>query len=356
MIDSFLDIDERLASLSRSGDPLEALTSAVDFEVFRPVLERAVPRADRRRGGRPPFDHVLMFKVLILKSIHGLSYEQTEFYIRDRLSWMRFLGLSFSKPVPDENTIRDFAEALTRADAMRTVFDRFDAVLRDRGYLAMGGQLVDATVVKAPRQRLTEGEKAAVKKGKAAEEIWENKATAVQKDTDARWTVKYTKAKPKEDGQKLVDLAIPEFGYKDHIAIDRRYGFIRTWTVTAASNHDGAQLAALLDPNNTGSEVYADTAYRSKKNEEMLADRLLTSQIHRKKPKGKPMPERTSKANGRKSKVRAHVEHPFARLKGPMRLFVRTIGKARAETHIGLANLAYNMSRLVFWEKNTAPA
>lgn len=287
-----------------------------------------------------------MFKVLILKSIHGLSYEQSEFYIRDRLSWMRFLGLSFSQPVPDENTIRDFAEALTRADAMKPLFEHFDAALHDRGYLAMGGQRVDATVVKAPRQRLTEDEKAAVKAGRTAAEIWEKKAKAAQKDTDAGWTVKYTKAKPKEDGKKLVDLAIPEFGNKDHIAIDRRFGFIRTWEVTAASNHDGAQLEAPLDPNNTGSEVYADTAYRSQKNEAMLDKRLLTSQIHRKKPKVRPMPERTSKANGRKSKVRAPVEHPFARLKGPMRLFLRTIGKARAETHIGLANLAYKMHRL----------
>jgi IS5 family transposase len=352
----FFDIQERLKKISERGDPLEALARTVDFEDFRSLLEKAVPRADRSRGGRPPFNAVLMFKILILKSMYGLSYEQTEFFIGDRLSWMRFLGLDLSKPVPDENTIRDFAESLTRANALEGVFSRFDEALHHQGFLAMSGQLVDATIVAAPRQRNTDAEKEAIKAGKSATEIWSKPAKAAQKDVDARWTVKYSKAKPKTEGQKLVDLAIPTFGYKDHINIDRRYGFIRKYAVTPASSHDGAQLETVLDPCNTGSQIYADTAYRSNKNEAMLANRMLNSQIHRKKPKGKPMPQATQRANGRKSKVRAFVEHPFARLKGPMGLFVRTIGIERAKTHIGLANLAYNMNRLVYWRRKQALA
>ena len=60
------DVDERLRELSAKGDALERLSELVDFEVFRPDLERAVPRADGSKGGRPAFDHVLMFKVLLL--------------------------------------------------------------------------------------------------------------------------------------------------------------------------------------------------------------------------------------------------------------------------------------------------
>ena len=152
-----------------------------------------------------------------------------------------------------------------------------------------------------------------------------------------------------------VDLAIPAFGYKNHIGIDRRHRLIRRWTVTDAARHDGALLPELIDTSNTAGDVWADTAYRSKANESFLAGRLLRSQIHRKKPKGKPMPRRSARANARKSAVRAAVEHVFARQKGPMGLFIRTIGIVRARTKIGLANLTYNMQRMV-WLMDQATA
>jgi IS5 family transposase len=75
----FFDIDERLRQLSAKGDSLERLYAIVDFELFRVDLERAVPRSDRAKGGRPPFDHVLMFKVLVLQACHNLSDERTEY-------------------------------------------------------------------------------------------------------------------------------------------------------------------------------------------------------------------------------------------------------------------------------------
>jgi IS5 family transposase len=113
-----------------------------------------------------------------------------------------------------------------------------------------------------------------------------------------------------------VDLAIPAFGYKNHVSIDRGFGLIRNWTTT----HD------VLDRTNTASDVWADTAYRSAKNEAMLARCGFASRIHRKKPPGRPMPERMRIANAQKSKVRSVVEHVFAHQKGPMGLIVRTIG------------------------------
>ena len=130
----------------------------------------------------------------------------------------------------------------------------------------------------------------------------------------------------------------------------------RNWTATHAAAHDGARLEAVLDRGNTASDVWADTAYRSANNEEILARRGLVSRIHRKKPKGKPMPERTRIANAQKSKVRSTVEHVFAHQKGLMGLFVRTIGLARATTKIGLANLLANMRRLLWLQRQPAPA
>ena len=242
----------------------------VDFELFRPELERAVPRADRSKGGRPPFDHVLMFKVLILQTQNNLSDERTEFYLRDRLTWMRFLGLGLGDPVPDANTIWTFREALTKAGAIERLFTRFDQQLRAQGYLAMSGQLVDASLVAAPKQRNTKAEKQALKEGRVPEDWQDKPAKLSQKDRDARWTVKTTKAKPREGETPLVDLAIPAFGYQNHISADRRHRLIRRWLVTDAAAHAGAVWPICSTPTTPPRGVWADTGYRSKKNEELL--------------------------------------------------------------------------------------
>ena len=357
----FFDLDERLQELSAKGDTLERLNGLVDFELFRPDLARAVPRSDGAKGGRPAFDHVFMFKVLILQTSHSLSDERTEFLIKDRLSFMRFLSLGLADPVPDANTIWTFREALTRAEidgkpAIEVLFARFDAALRAAGFLAMGGQIIDASIVACPKQRNTEEEKREIKAGRIPEGWTEKLAKLAQKDRDARWTVKWSKAKPAEDGSARVDIAVPAFGYKNHIGIDRRHGLIRTWTVTDAARHDGALLPALLDKTNTASDVWADTSYRSQANERHLADHGLRSRIHRKKPKGKPMPANMARANGRKSKVRSAVEHVFAHEKGPMGLVVRTISIARAAVTIGLVNLIYNVKPMVWLSCRPAPA
>lgn len=113
-------------------------------------------------------------------------------------------------------------------------------------------------------------------------------------------------------------------------------------------------LRSVLQPDNTGSDVWADPAYRSKANEAWLNRNMLTSRTHRRKPNGKPMSEATSRANGKKSSVRARVEHVFAHQKNRFGLFIRTIGLARAEAKLTLANLAYNMDRLMFQERRPA--
>ena len=217
------------------------------------------------------------------------------------------------------------------------------------------GQIIDTSIVAAPNQRNTESEKRDLKQGRIPT-AWAGKPAKLrQKDRDARWTIKYTKAKPNADGTPRINLAVPAFGYNNHLGIDRRHRLIRSWAATDAARHDGALLPELIDKNNTAGEVWADTAYRSQANEQFLAGRLLRSQIHRKRPKGKPMPRRTARANARKSAVRSAVEHVFARQKGPMALFIRTIGIARARTKIGLANLVYNMQRMV-WLATEAPS
>lgn len=278
--------------------------------------------------------------------------------VRDRLSWMRFCGLGIADTVPDANTLWDFREALIAADTFDALFDELDRAINQAGLIPRAGQIVDASLIAAPKQRNSDGEKEAIKVGKTAQEIWPDKpAKAAQKDTDGRWAVKYSKAKARADGSKPVDIAIPVYGYKSHISIDKQNGIIRRQIVTDAAQHDGARLReGLIQTANTGRRVWADTAYRSAANEDWLEEQGLKSEVHRKKPRGRTMSKRTSRANGRKSAVRAKVEHVFGHQKDRMGLVIRTIGLARAKATITLANMVYNMGRLRWLLSQTAPA
>lgn len=282
----FFDVEERLARLSGLGDQLEAFSRTVDFEAFRPDLEQALAYSDRSKGGRPPFDPVLMFKILVIQTLNNLSDDRTEYLINDRLSFMRFLGLGLSDRVPDAKTIWLFRERLTEAGAIQQLFERFDATLRNAGYLPMSGQILDATLVAAPKQRNTNGEKEDLREGRIPQDWQDKPAKLSHKDRHARWTLKFTKAKRQEDGTlPATDLAIPFFGYKSHVSIDRKFRLIRKWKTTDAAASDGARLReGLLDKTNTASTVWADTAYRSKANEDFMEKEGFVSKVHRKKP------------------------------------------------------------------------
>lgn len=254
------------------------------------------------------------------------------------------------------NTIWLFREQLTRAGAVERLFKCFDAHLREAGYLAMGGQMIDASIVEAPRQRTTDGEKDDLRAGRIPEDWKANPAKLRQKDRDGRWTLKRGRRKRRPDGSLSMEIAVPVYGYKSHIGADRRHRLIRTWTVTDAARYDGRELPGLLDRSNTASAVWADTAYRSQKNEKRIAAAGLTSRVHFRRAPGKPLPAARQKANAARSRVRSGVEHVFADQKHRMELFIRTIGIARARTKIGMANLAYNLRRYVWLEAQAGPA
>jgi len=216
----------------------------------------------------------------------------------------------------------------------------------------MSGQIIDASIIAAPRQRNTDAEKAVLKEG-GIPQAWAAKPKKLaQKDWDARWTLKRAKARPaKADGTKAkVEIAVPMFGYKTHVSIDAKHGFVRRFAVTSAVAHDGAQLANVLDPANTASDVWADTAYRSKANEAYLVKHGRCSKIHFRRQPGLDLTAPQRKANRARSKVRSAVETVFAAQKHRFGLFVRTIGLARARIKIGLANLTYNLKRFLWIE------
>ena len=389
MFDGLFDFQSRLDKIDRNGDPLVALNNAVDWELFRPELEATRERVRKSTAGRKPYDAVLMFKTLVLQSLFNLSDAGTERQILDRLSFHRFLGLSFGQPVPDANTIWLFREALNAGDKARTLFDRFNAILKEKGYEAKKGQIIDASIVEVPVQRNTREENDLIKKGEA-EKVragWKP-AKAAQKDTDARWTQK--------NGQN-------HYGYKHHDNVDAGHKLIREYSVTPANVHDSREFAGLLAAKpDTGTlaavaptaeavpaemvntetgapvlevnavasaagvqvvekpaepdmaDVYADSAYRSVEHETLLFALGLRSHVMMKGSRHRKLAESERAANHLNSKVRVRVEHVFGAMRQRMGVTVlRTIGLLRAKTKLGLRALAYNIDRFAFLTRDT---
>src|SRR5436309_14924222 len=173
----FFDADRRLAAITAKGDPLEMIARVVPFESFRAEIEAAVltPVSEKKSpAGRKPIDVMVMFRMLVLQSLYNLSDEQVEYQVRDRLSFTRFLGLGIEDGIPDGTTLWLFREALAKAGLIETLFDRFDQHLGAQGYIARGGQIIDATIVAVPRQRNTREENEATKRGETPDD-WEKK-------------------------------------------------------------------------------------------------------------------------------------------------------------------------------------
>ena len=143
-----LDWRIRFRQLDAGGDPLPKLKKLVDWERFRPDLEAVRDKERKSNAGRKAHDVLLMFKVLVLQSLYNLSDERLEFQIRDRISFMRFLGLTLGDAVPDEKTIWLFREQLTEAGVIKRLFQEFDEFLEEKGFSARRGQIIDASIVR----------------------------------------------------------------------------------------------------------------------------------------------------------------------------------------------------------------
>ena len=156
---------EREAKLNKLGDALRVLEEHVDFAELAAAVEHAAPRPGRERGGRPPFPTELMVRVLLVQQMFNLSDEQMEFQLLDRLSFQRFVGLRDSSQIPDRTTIWTFKERLIQAGASESIFVAVNRQLAKHGYIARGGQMIDASIVPAPKQSIGKEEKEIVREG-----------------------------------------------------------------------------------------------------------------------------------------------------------------------------------------------
>lgn len=324
---------KRERKLSDLGDNLEQLKQIVSWEMFRPVLEKATRKEAKGPGGRRRYDVVMMFKILVLARLYNLGDDQMEYQINDRISFMRFLDLDLSSTVPDAKTIWLFRETLRKAGIIDDLFSQFNGLLEQKNLIAHEGTIVDATFVEAPKQRNSREENQTIKAGQTPEE-WldpENKHKLAQKDTDARWA--------KKNNQTY-------YGYKDHVKADAKSKFITNYSVTNAAVNDNQEFVGLLKEND--GLLYGDCGYVGKKFVKQFP-KGVTSMIHEKAEKNRPLTEAQKASNREKSRIRCRIEHIFGYMTGAMHgITVRSIGLARAKFNIGMMNLVYNLCRYAF--------
>lgn len=293
----------------------------MDWQALRPALESALPYTTNPLGhGRKPFDPVLMLKILILQHFYDLSDDAMEFQLRDRQSFREFVGLQTNARIPDAKTIWLFRNNLAQAHAFESLFHNVLDQIEARGFIAQGGQIVDATLIttRKPTKKRTPEEISAL-----------GEPIQRQMDPDATFTKKNNTS---------------TFGYKGHVNVDVRHKLVRRVFVSTASTHDSQVLP--WDAGNTKKIFYGDSAYKSREIDDHLAQRAVVNRINRRAYRGNPLKGHDRRFNRTSSRVRCRVEHVFGQVKvWGRKIQLRSIGLARAKLGIGMKFLVYNLAR-----------
>lgn len=321
-----------IEALSAMGNPLEQLSSLVDFEMFRPALEDVLVKKDRKStAGRPQYDVVLMFKVIFLQRYYGLGDKQIQYQIIDRTSFRQFLGIRTVEDVPDEKTVWNVKNQLSQSGTFDTLFTTFREFLNAKGLSFNEGKIIDASFVEAPKQRNSHEENKQIKSGNG-DSLWNDKPhKKSHKDTDARYT--------KKRGET-------HYGYKAHDKADKKTKLIETYATTDASVHDSNVIRPLIEESDKGQDLYLDAGYEAK--DDVVRECGMNPIICEKGHRNHPLTDEQKRNNRVKSKTRCRVEHIFGFIEMAMNgSFVRSIGIVRAKAASAITCLVYNIFRYV---------
>lgn len=278
-----------------------------------------------------------MFKILLLQQWYGLSDQETEFALLDRISFSRFTGIALSEPVPDHTTICRFRNLLTDKDALKPLLDEVNKQLAKQGKFVKKGVAVDASIVAsaARPRKVVELEQVPQDREEDAASIDETLRISVSysKDPDAAWLKK---------GKKC------HYGYKVHTAVEVESGLVLTAHATPANYSDTGQLERLVQdsglPDNT--RVYADKGYTSKANSAIVRKHKCKNGIMSRAYRNKPLTGREKGRNKLIGKKRYIVERVFGTLKKCYDMARASyIGTLKVQGELLLSCLAYNLKR-----------
>ena len=316
----------------RTVKGINKLNAVIDWELFRADLETLLGYDVRnpRKGGRPPFDVVLMLKVFVLQKYYAMSNHEAEFQIMDRFSFMQFLDLQSGDSVPDAKTIWDFRHSLDKdgRDGSRKIFECFGQLLDGHGMLAKEGSIADASLVAAPHQRNTREQNAQIKEGTRPAEF------------DPKHSCRAPKGLRCSLGKKNHEV---HYGFKNHAKVDAKSKLVNGYATTPASVHDSQVFEELIDEDDEA--VFADSAYQSEASCEYLLKKNSQNFIQFKATRGHPLSEEEHATNKLRSRIRVRCEHVFGRMHQMTMDQLRTIGLVRAKQQNALCNLVYNTDR-----------
>lgn len=328
--------DQRLQKMAQYTKVLDALNKLVDWVALANVVNDDTGReAPQPKGGRPAYPTQALVKLIVLQQLYGnLSDEDTEYALLDRGSWQRFIGMTDTRNLPDARTIWHFKNQLAQAKGGAALFADVQRQLNAAGLQAKGGQMIDATIVPAPKMHFTKDEKQCLADAKTPEH-WSDKQIA-HKDTDAGWTAKR--------GQW-------QYGYKAHANADQKHKLIRILDITSASHSDMTHFAPVLDTTlsrqKTGKTVHADRGYDSQSNRQTLNAHKLRDAIARKDDRKRFDQTDIHARNRRLSRIRARVEHIFGAWEQVIGKSIRCIGLVRATSQITVQAVVVNLRRWV---------
>jgi IS5 family transposase len=291
--------------------------------------------APQPKGGRPPYPTQALVKIIVLQQLYGnLSDEDTEYALLDRGSWQRFIGMADARDLPDARTIWHFKNQLARSDSAPALFAAVQAQLNAAGLTAKGGQMIDATIVPAPKMHFSKEEKASLADGKTPAH-WSQKQAA-HKDTDADWTAKR--------GQW-------HHGYKAHVNADQKHKLIRIVDITPANKSDMNHFEEMFDTcperQQSGKTVHADRGYDSAANRQALKANKLRDGVARNDDRKRHDQTEIHTRNWKLARIRARVEHVFGAWEKVIGKSIRCIGLVRAKAQITMQAIVVNLRRWV---------
>ena len=324
----FFDDHFLFEKLTKLKNPRAKLDEHIDLKIFAPTFDVTFNEPKNSNAvDRPPFNRLMMFKLLLLQSLYSPSDDQMEYQITDKLSFKRFLGLKSSNHVPDSKTIWKFCETLTQEEVVEAFFYRFNTALDDKNiFFAKNGHIVDASIVGVPQQRNTRDGNKQIKQGQTLES-WQKRPNKLwQKDGDARWMRK-----------NKMNL----YGYENHVKVNHGKKLISSYSVSDAATHDSQKFENLIDKDDAGQKLYGDSVYTGQGARIVWCG--MIAMIQEKGTACKPLKKQQKTKNRKKSWIHSRVEHVFGYMTNTMKAMnIRAKELERATAKIDLTNLTYN--------------